>query len=190
MSKQKLYEIFQNPGIEWRGKPFWSWNGELREDEVRRQINVMQQMGLGGYFMHSRAGLITEYLGEEWFDLINAGADEGERIGLEAWLYDEDRWPSGSAGGMVTADPQYRMKSIVITEQSPDTFVRAFKCRFAFSVKCSRLISIFSISLPISPSSCVKRATKRCSCSISWLPYSYANFSHALIASIDFCVNF
>ncbi len=124
MSKNALYDIFKNPGAEWRGKPFWSWNGELREDEVRRQINVMREMGLGGYFMHSRAGLITEYLGEEWFDLINAGADEGENIGMEAWLYDEDRWPSGSAGGMVTEDPQYRMKSLVLCEQSPDGFVR------------------------------------------------------------------
>ena len=76
MSKQKLFEIFKNPGVEWRGKPFWSWNGELREDEVRRQIHVMQQMGLGGYFMHSRAGLITEYLGEEWFDLIGFVLEE------------------------------------------------------------------------------------------------------------------
>ncbi len=139
MSKQKLYDIFQNPGIEWRGKPFWSWNGELREDEVRRQINVMKQMGLGGYFMHSRAGLITEYLGEEWFDLINAGADEGERIGMEAWLYDEDRWPSGSAGGMVTADPKYRMKSIVITEQSPDTFVRDESMCYVFLARLDGL---------------------------------------------------
>ena len=24
------------------------------------------------------------------------------------WLYDEDRWPSGSAGGMVTEDEAYR----------------------------------------------------------------------------------
>lgn len=45
MSKQKLYDIFQNPRTEWRGKTFWSWNGELREDEVHRQINVMQQWG-------------------------------------------------------------------------------------------------------------------------------------------------
>ncbi|MBQ7983467.1 MAG: hypothetical protein IJ302_07850, partial [Clostridia bacterium] len=122
MNTEKRYELFKNPGAAWRGKPFWSWNGELREDEVRRQINVMKEMGLGGYFMHSRAGLITEYLGEDWFDLINAGADEGEKTGMEAWLYDEDRWPSGSAGGKVTVDPQYRMKSIVITEQSADTF--------------------------------------------------------------------
>ncbi len=135
MSKTELYEIFKNPGAEWRGKPFWSWNGELREDEVRRQINVMQEMGLGGYFMHSRAGLITEYLGDDWFDLINAGADEGERIGMEAWLYDEDRWPSGSAGGMVTADPQYRMKSIVLCEQSPDGFVRGDDMILCFAAR-------------------------------------------------------
>ena len=122
MSKNERYEQFLSPGVEWRGKPFWSWNGELREDEVRRQIGVMQEMGFGGYFMHSRAGLITEYLGEEWFDLINAGADEGSKRGMEAWLYDEDRWPSGSAGGKVTVDPQYRMKSIYIYEQDPEAF--------------------------------------------------------------------
>ncbi|MBO5149958.1 MAG: hypothetical protein J6B66_06980, partial [Anaerotignum sp.] len=69
MGKHELYNIFKAPGCAWRGKPFWSWNGELREDEVRRQINIMKEMGLGGYFMHSRAGLITEYLGDEWFSL-------------------------------------------------------------------------------------------------------------------------
>ena len=135
MSKQSLWKTFENPGAEWRGKPFWSWNGELREDEVRRQINIMKEMGLGGYFMHSRAGLITEYLGAEWFDLINAGADEGESIGLEAWLYDEDRWPSGSAGGKVTIDEQYRMKSVVLTEQAPADFVRTNDMRFVFLAK-------------------------------------------------------
>ena len=114
MNSSELSVLFSNPGCAYRAKPFWSWNGELREDEVRRQVGIMQDMGFGGFFMHSRAGLITEYLGREWFDLINAGADEGERRGLEAWLYDEDRWPSGSAGGKVTVDPQYRMKSLCI----------------------------------------------------------------------------
>ena len=135
MKKQELSELFRCPGHEYRAKPFWSWNGELREDEVRRQIGVMKEMGLGGYFMHSRAGLITEYLGDEWFDLINAGADEGEKIGLEAWLYDEDRWPSGSAGGKVTVDPQYRMKSIVLYEYDPEAFVWDDEILFAFSAQ-------------------------------------------------------
>ncbi len=120
MSKKQLYSTFAAPGAEWRGKPFWSWNGELREEELTRQVEVMKEMGLGGYFMHSRAGLITEYLGEEWFDLINAVADAGEKVGMEAWLYDEDRWPSGSAGGKVTIDEQYRMKSLYVYESAPD----------------------------------------------------------------------
>lgn len=122
MKKQELEKLFVNPGAQYRGKPFWSWNGELRETELKRQVGVMKEMGLGGYFMHSRAGLITEYLGDEWFDLINAVADEGEKQGMEAWLYDEDRWPSGSAGGKVTVDPQYRMKSLVLFEMAPEAF--------------------------------------------------------------------
>ena len=36
----------------------------------------MRDMGLGGFFMHSRTGLATEYLGDEWFALTNACADE------------------------------------------------------------------------------------------------------------------
>jgi hypothetical protein len=123
MNGKKLLEGFQEPGAEYRGKPFWSWNGELEKDELIRQVGVMKEMGFGGYFMHSRAGLITEYLGDDWFDMINAVADEGEKQGLEAWLYDEDRWPSGSAGGKVTVDPQYRMKSLVLTEISPEQYV-------------------------------------------------------------------
>ena len=31
---------------------------------------------------------------------------------MQAWLYDEDRWPSGSAGGQVTKNPAYRKRSL------------------------------------------------------------------------------
>ena len=122
MDKKELIKAFEAPGVEYRGKPFWSWNGELEEKELKRQVDVMKEMGLGGYFMHSRAGLITEYLGDEWFDLINSTADYGESVGMESWLYDEDRWPSGSAGGKVTVDPQYRMKSLYIFETTPEKY--------------------------------------------------------------------
>ena len=122
MNLSALYEQFQNPGMQWRGKPFWSWNGELEKEELIRQSHVLGQMGFGGYFMHSRSGLITEYLGDEWFELINSTADAGEKEGLEVWLYDEDRWPSGSAGGKVSEDPNYRMKSLTLFETPPEAF--------------------------------------------------------------------
>lgn len=122
MNTQEIRNTFRAPGVEWRGKPFWSWNGELRGEELVRQAHIMKEMGLGGYFMHSRTGLITEYLGEDWFRLINEVADAAAQDGMEAWLYDEDRWPSGSAGGKVTIDPQYRMKSLVVTEMPLDKY--------------------------------------------------------------------
>jgi len=105
-----LYRSFRNPGPEYRGKPFWSWNGELKREELIRQIHVLKEMGFGGFFMHSRTGLATEYLGDEWFALTNTCADEAKKLGMEAWLYDEDRWPSGTAGGLVTKDPRHRLK--------------------------------------------------------------------------------
>ncbi|MCL2305991.1 MAG: hypothetical protein FWC43_11670 [Planctomycetaceae bacterium] len=118
----ELVKQFENPGNEWRGKPFWSWNGKLEKEELLRQIDIIHKMGFGGFFMHSRTGLITEYLGDEWFELTNACADYAETLGLEAWLYDEDRWPSGTAGGMVTANPEFSLHFMRCTIVKPSDF--------------------------------------------------------------------
>ena len=64
-----LEQEFHNPSAAYRGKPFWAWNGKLEEQELLRQIDVLHEMGFGGFFMHSRTGLQTEYLGEDWFRL-------------------------------------------------------------------------------------------------------------------------
>ncbi len=109
------YEQFCNPSATFRSKPFWAWNGKLEEEELLRQIHVLQQMGFGGFFMHSRTGLETEYLGEAWFRLTSACSKEGKALGLAPWIYDEDRWPSGSAGGIVTQDVQFRRKILTLT---------------------------------------------------------------------------
>lgn len=133
MMLAEVYGQFRNPGPEWRGKPFWSWNGELDKEELIRQSHIFKEMGFGGYFIHSRFGLITEYLGDEWFELVNSVADAGEEAGLEVWLYDEDRWPSGSAGGKVTQEPRYRMKSLMLFEADCDKFSWDDDVVFAFA---------------------------------------------------------
>ena len=83
----------------------------------------MREMGMGGVFMHARTGLETEYLGREWFELINACADQAETMGLESWLYDEDRWPSGSAGGLATADPALRLRYLRLSRPATGGFM-------------------------------------------------------------------
>ncbi|MEA4863165.1 MAG: glycosyl hydrolase [Victivallaceae bacterium] len=103
-----------------RCAPFWAWNGELEIPELRRQIRIMKRMGMGGFFMHSRTGLSTPYLGKKWFDCVRACAEEAEKLGLLAWIYDEDRWPSGAAGGLATSDERFRQRRLRLLDAVPE----------------------------------------------------------------------
>lgn len=125
MGIEDRQKLFENPSKEYRGKPFWAWNGKLTEEELLRQIDIFEQMGFGGFFMHSRTGLETEYLGEEWFRLTRRCADYAAEKGMEAWLYDEDRWPSGSAGGMATQQPEYRASFLEMKRYTPEEWMDA-----------------------------------------------------------------
>jgi hypothetical protein len=77
---EKFFEELKNPGSLYRGAPFWAWNGKLETEELRRQIRIMKEMGLVDISCTQGVGLDTPYLSEEWFECINACADEGEKI--------------------------------------------------------------------------------------------------------------
>ncbi len=104
---------FKNPTAEYRVVPFWSWNETMEPNEVRRQLRLMKKAGWGGSMIHSRTGLLTEYLGEDWFKAIDACIDESVKLGMLVWLYDEDKWPSGFNGGTVLqANPNFACKAL------------------------------------------------------------------------------
>ena len=115
---------FRNVDKKYRPIPFWSWNEKLDTDETKRQIGLMDEAGIGGYFMHARGGLLTEYMGEEWFDNVRASIEEGDRRGMHSWAYDENGWPSGFGGGKVNGlGDEYRQKSLHIeplTDENTD----------------------------------------------------------------------
>lgn len=115
------FKEFENPAATYRPAPLWSWNDRLDRGELKRQICEMADKGWGGYFMHPRVGLVTGYLSEEWMELIRACAEEARRTGTYAWLYDEDKWPSGFAGGEVPEmKEEYRSRALVLlTEKEP-----------------------------------------------------------------------
>lgn len=108
-------ELFKNPTSEYRGTPFWAWNNMLTSEELCRQIEVFKEMGLGGFHMHVRTGLKNKYLSEEYMNLVRDCVDKAKAEEMLAWLYDEDRWPSGAAGGLVTQDYRYRSRSLLMT---------------------------------------------------------------------------
>ncbi len=96
----------------YRSLPFWSWNDKLEKEALLKQIAWMDQNGIGGFFMHARSGLQTEYMSEEWMECIAACAEEAKKRHMQAWLYDENGWPSGFAGGKVLENENNRDKYI------------------------------------------------------------------------------
>ncbi len=98
--RQSMKETFVSPGPEFRPAPFWSWNSIMDESEVRRQVADFAEHGFGGAFAHARQGLVTEYLSEDFFGAWAAALDESKKHGALLYMYDENCWPSGFAGGL------------------------------------------------------------------------------------------
>lgn len=85
----------------YRPKPFFTLNDTPDESALRRKVREMKEVGLGGFYVHARSGLGTDYLGEAWFASVDILVEEAEANGMECWIYDEFGWPSGIAGGKV-----------------------------------------------------------------------------------------
>lgn len=113
-------ELFANPTNEYRGAPFWSWNNLLEDEKLKRDIDCFEEMGIGGFHMHSRTGLNTEYMSEDFLARVKTCVDYAKSKNMKAYLYDEDRWPSGAAGGIVTKDHQYRSRYLFLSPFSKD----------------------------------------------------------------------
>ncbi|MBQ9748662.1 MAG: hypothetical protein IJV98_07755 [Clostridia bacterium] len=117
--RQWISDIKKN-SIRYGSLPFWSWNDRLEEQELRRQIRRMHELGMNGFFMHARGGLETEYLSDEWYALTRACVDEARKLGMEAWAYDENGWPSGFAGGKLLEDEKNH--AVFLTCENTDVF--------------------------------------------------------------------
>lgn len=120
---------FKNVPKKYRPIPFWSWNEKLDTKETRRQVNLMNDAGIGGYFMHARGGLATEYMGDEWFDNVSAATEEGEKLGMRPWAYDENGWPSGFGNGFVNGKGiEYQQKYLRVENEPIHTETAIAKC--------------------------------------------------------------
>ena len=114
-SKKLDLALFKNPTAEYRCTPFWAWNCDLDQEVLEKEIDVMKQMGMGGFHMHTRVGMSTKYLSDEYMSFIKGCTEKAKKENMLAWLYDEDKWPSGFGGGYVTAKKENRQKYIMFT---------------------------------------------------------------------------
>ena len=100
----QLQSIFMYPPVEYRSAPLWVWNDDITEKQIDEQLADFKSGGMGGVFIHPRPGLITPYLSDKWFSLCAYTVEKSKELGMEVWLYDENSYPSGFAGGHVPAE--------------------------------------------------------------------------------------
>ena len=106
----KLKKAYKKDLLKYRPIPFWSWNNELDEKALVEQIDEMKKVGIGGFIIHARTGLRTEYLGEKWSSCVDACLKRAKELQMNAWIYDENGWPSGFVGGKLLENESYRAR--------------------------------------------------------------------------------
>ncbi len=104
MKFEKLKKEFNNPSKSFRSAPLWVWNTKVTYDDIDRMLKELKEQGFGGAFVHPRPGMITDYLSNDWFDLYKYSLKKGKELGMDIWIYDENSYPSGFAGGHVPAE--------------------------------------------------------------------------------------
>src|SRR5882762_7188737 len=121
-----LSKSFKQPGHTFASAPLWVWNADVSEEMISSMLKEFKNNGFGGVFIHPRAGLITPYLSKEWFDLCAFTLQEAKKLDLDVWIYDENSYPSGFAGGHVPDEMpesynQGEMLKLVRAGMLPDT---------------------------------------------------------------------
>jgi len=116
---QPLRAMFADPPRQFATAPLWVWNDLLAEEQIRSSLRDLAGQGVKQAFVHPRPGLMTPYLSDQWFHLWNVALEEAERLDMNIWIYDENSYPSGFAGGLVPeAMPESRGKGLHFQQQS------------------------------------------------------------------------
>lgn len=115
-------KLFKEPTSEYRGTPFWAWNCRITKELIDEQVKMFKRMGVGGFHIHPRTGLETAYMSDEYMELVNYACECAKKEEMYVYLYDEDRYPSGAAGGLVTENLRYRQRYIGLSIERNDNY--------------------------------------------------------------------
>jgi hypothetical protein len=141
---------------------FWSWNGPLEPDVLRRELADMAAhdarsvcaMPMPHEFrpdiMNNR--MDVDYLSPDFFERVKVAVNEAARLKMNYWLYDEGGWPSGQAAGRVLREnpdaavqvltrdqegkwnPQREGRVDLLNPQTTETFIKLTHDRYANAV--------------------------------------------------------
>ena len=111
--------LFSTPPRAFSTAPLWVWNDSMTADQVVGTMRDLAGQEVKQVFIHPRPGLMTPYLSDEWFRLWKVALKEAEKLDMNVWIYDENSYPSGFAGGFVPeAMPESRGRGLGFKDET------------------------------------------------------------------------
>ena len=115
---ESFADAFVNPPMSARAQCWWHWmNGNVTADGITRDLEAMQQIGLGGFQNFDAGTGIPKgpvvYLSPEWLQLKKHAITEAARLGLEFTMHNCPGW-SSSGGPWIT--PELAMQEMTWSE--------------------------------------------------------------------------
>jgi hypothetical protein len=107
----------------------WAINGALEQARLRRQLERFREAGLDGVVFHPRfyPG-DPPYLGERYLAEVSDAILHAKRLGMAFWIYDENGWPSGTAGGeLLERYPEERQCWAGLVPERPERCLAEFE---------------------------------------------------------------
>ena len=98
---ESLSAQFAAPSKEYGSAPLFVWNKVVTPERIDEAMADLKDKGFGGVFVHPRPGMVTQYLDDNWFSLFRHTMEKGRELDMNVWIYDENSYPSGFAGGHV-----------------------------------------------------------------------------------------
>ncbi len=110
-----LFKAFQDPPHTYTLIPFWFLNDDLKEEELKRQLDDFAAHGVYGVVPHARIGLPEDigWMSDRWMHFLKVIVEHAAKRDMSIILYDEGMYPSGSCHGqVVAANPKHATRCI------------------------------------------------------------------------------
>ncbi|MBQ8145958.1 MAG: hypothetical protein IJ039_04170 [Clostridia bacterium] len=89
--------------------------GKPTQKEIYNYLKNLKENGIDSALLYPRSGCEIEYLSKEWFNTVEGFINSATVLDMKLWLYDDFNWPSGDAGGRVSANEPYRLRAIKLS---------------------------------------------------------------------------
>ncbi|HVV26997.1 MAG TPA: glycosyl hydrolase [Rhizomicrobium sp.] len=105
---------WKNVPSEYGPEPYYSLNGPVTIDVIRRDLDNMLASGWRAVTVQYGAGGGFDYMSPQYLNLFRAFVLEARKRGMKVWIVDDAGYPSGFAGGKFTSEhPELRMQILM-----------------------------------------------------------------------------